>query len=128
MSWAPSDPLVETLGALRRTAGVERIELPGFEPGEVVSVMEAIAGQAMDDRGVALAHAIHRETDGNPFFVDEVLRHLFEVGALHRDEDGGWVAPDGMGDVGLPAGVREVVDARVVRLGSRRPPTWRWPR
>jgi DNA-binding SARP family transcriptional activator len=114
---AGSDPLVETLGALRRTSGVERIELPGFEPAEVVSVMEAIAGQAMDDEGVALAHAIHRETDGNPFFVDEVLRHLFEVGALHLDEDGRWVVPAGVDDVGLPAGVREVIDARVVRLG-----------
>ena len=117
MSWPGSDPLVETLGALRRTGGVERIELAGFEPAEVVSVMEAIAGQAMDDQGVALAHAIHRETDGNPFFVDEVLRHLFEVGALHLDEDGRWVVPAGVDDVGLPAGVREVIDARVVRLG-----------
>jgi DNA-binding SARP family transcriptional activator len=114
---AASDPLVETLGALRRTTGVERIELSGFEPAQVVSVMEAIAGQTMDDPGVALAHAIHRETDGNPFFVDEVLRHLFETGALRRDDDGRWVAPEGVGDVGLPAGVREVIDARVVRLG-----------
>ena len=114
---AASDPLVEMLGALRRAAGVERIELPGFEPAEVVSVMEAIAGQAMDDRGVALAHAIHRETDGNPFFVDEVLRHLIETGTVHHNEDGRWVAPDGIDDVGLPAGVREVIDARVVRLG-----------
>src|SRR5665213_1712528 len=114
---AASDPLVETLGALRRASGVERIELPGFEPDEVVSVMEAIAGQPMDTGGRALAHAIHRETDGNPFFVDEVLRHLFEVGALRRDANGRWVTPGDVGDVGLPAGVREVIDARVVRLG-----------
>ncbi|HEY5108492.1 MAG TPA: BTAD domain-containing putative transcriptional regulator, partial [Acidimicrobiales bacterium] len=114
---AASDPLVETLGALRRASRVERIELPGFEPGEVVSVMEAVAGQAMDEGGRALAYAIHRETDGNPFFVDEVLRHLFEVGALRRDADGRWVTPGYVGDVGLPAGVREVIDARVVRLG-----------
>jgi len=112
-----SDPLVETLGALRRASGVERIELPGFAPDEVVSVMEAMAGQPMDSGGRALAHAIHRETDGNPFFVDEVLRHLFEIGALRRDADGRWVTPGDVGDVGLPAGIREVIDARVVRLG-----------
>jgi DNA-binding SARP family transcriptional activator len=114
---AVADPLVETLGALRRANGVERIELPGFGPSEVVSVMEAIAGQAMDDRSVALAHAIHAETDGNPFFVGEVLRHLFEVGALHRDEDGRWVARGDVVGASLPEGVREVIGARVVRLG-----------
>jgi DNA-binding SARP family transcriptional activator len=112
-----SDPLVETLGALRRATGVERIELPGFDPSEVVAVLEAIAGQAMDERGVSLAHAIHAETDGNPFFVGEVLRHLFETGALHRDDDGSWVVPADVSSASLPEGVREVIDARVVRLG-----------
>ena len=112
-----SDPLVETLGALRRATGVERVELPGFVSSEVVAVLEAIAGQAMDDRGVALAGAIHAETDGNPFFVGEVLRHLFEIGALRRDDDGTWVVPADVSSVSLPQGVREVIDARVVRLG-----------
>jgi len=112
-----SDQLVETLGALRRLDGVGRIDLPGFEPPEVVSVMGAIAGRPMDEQGVALATAVHEETDGNPFFVSEVTRHLLDVGALRHDGAGGWVAPVDMGEASLPAGVREVIDARVVRLG-----------
>ena len=32
----------------------------------------------MDDQGVALARAVHEETDGNPFFVSEVTRHLLD--------------------------------------------------
>ena len=114
---AGSDHLVETLAALRRSDGVERIELPGFDPAGVVSFVEAVAGQAMDHRGLALAHAIHTETDGNPFFVGEVLRHLFDVGAVYRGTDGRWVAQEDIGVTGLPTGVREVIDARVVRLG-----------
>ena len=39
-----------------------------------------------------LAHAIYRETDGNPFFVSEVLRNLVETGAIYQDADGRWVA------------------------------------
>ena len=31
------------------------------------------------------AHALHRETEGNPFFIEEVLRHLLEVGRRRRD-------------------------------------------
>ena len=114
---AMSDQLVETLGALRRLDGVGRIDLPGFETTEVVSVMTAIAGRPLDDKGVALARAVHEETDGNPFFVSEVTRHLLEVGALRDDGSGGWVVPADMGEASLPAGVREVIDARVVRLG-----------
>jgi DNA-binding SARP family transcriptional activator len=114
---AASDPLVEMLAALRRSEGVERIELPGFDPAGVVSFVEAVSGQAMDDRGVALAHAIHAETDGNPFFVGEVLRHLFEIGSVYRDSDGRWAAQGDVEVTSLPAGVREVIDARVVRLG-----------
>ena len=71
----------------------------------------------MDDRGVGLAAAVHEETDGNPFFVSEVTRHLLEVGALRDDGTGGWAAPADLGEASLPAGVREVIDARVVRLG-----------
>jgi len=115
---AESDQLIETLGALRRLDGVDRIELPGFEPVEVVSVMGAIAGRPMDERGEALASAVHEETDGNPFFVSEVTRHLLEVGALRHDASEGWVAPAELGEASLPAGVREVIDARVVRLGK----------
>jgi hypothetical protein len=112
-----SDQLVETLGALRRLDGVGRIDLPGFAPTEVVSVMTAIAGRPMDDHGTALARAVHEETDGNPFFVSEVTRHLLEVGALRDDGSGGWLAPADMEEASLPAGVRDVIDARVVRLG-----------
>ena len=43
-------------------------------------------------RQVDLAHAVYRETDGNPFFVGEVLRHLAESGAIYRDAEGRWVA------------------------------------
>ena len=53
--------------------------------------MEAAAGQTLDDAGVGLAHAVYRETDGNPFFVGEVLRHLSETGAIYQDATGdGW--------------------------------------
>ena len=45
--------------------------------------MEAMAGYALDEVGVDLARAVHRETDGNPFFATEVLRHLSETGAIH---------------------------------------------
>ncbi len=35
-----------------------------------------------------LAHAVKRETEGNPFFTTELLRHLAETGLIHQDDDG----------------------------------------
>jgi class 3 adenylate cyclase len=110
--------LRETLGALRRSSGVSRMELSGLDDNGVVSFMEAAAGHSLDDTGLGLALAVHRETDGNPFFVSEVLRHLSETGAIYQDATGRWVADDSLERITLPDSVREVIGGRVVRLGQ----------
>jgi len=110
-------PLVETLAALHRQSGVSRIELSGLDDTGVLSFMEAAAGQPMDDAGVTLAHAVHSETDGNPFFVSEVLRHLAEIGAIYQDTAGRWTAQGPPEQIALPESVRVVVGSRVGRLG-----------
>jgi class 3 adenylate cyclase len=115
---AHASALVETLGALHRHEGVSRIELGGLDDTGVIALMEAASGQTLDVTGVGLAHAIYRETDGNPFFVTEVLRHLNETGALFQDEQGRWQARDNLATSALPNSVREVIGARVVRLGT----------
>ncbi len=113
-----SHPLVSTLGVLRREPGVTRVELSGFGDAEVLSFMESAAGQALDAPGVALAHAVYRETDGNPYFVYEVLRHLSESGAIYQDAGGHWTARSDIDDLDLPTSVREVIGARLARLGD----------
>src|SRR5581483_11933178 len=111
-------PLVETLGALRRESGVTRIELKGLDDSGVIAFMESAAGHELDSAGLGLAHALYRETDGNPFFVSEVLRNLAETGAIHQDESGRWSATRESAGVALPESVREVIGARVARLGE----------
>ena len=111
-------PLTDTLAALRRQGGVSRIELAGLDDSGVMAFMEAAAGQTLDEAGVGLAHAVYRETDGNPFFVNEVLRHLAETGAIYQDATGRWVSDHSVDEVALPDSVREVIGARVGRLGG----------
>ncbi len=67
---------------------------------------------------MGLAHALRRETGGNPFFVVEVIRHLAETGAFFQGEDGRWVLSTDLEDLGLPTSVREVISHRVARLGE----------
>ncbi|MGO9873509.1 MAG: ATP-binding protein [Acidimicrobiia bacterium] len=109
--------LVETLAAMRRQHTLSRIELAGLDDHSVVAFLEAAAGYALDEAGVSLAHAVYRETDGNPFFVSEVLRHLSETGMIYRDAAGRWVADEAPDQLALPDSVREVIGARVLRLG-----------
>ena len=113
-----SHPLTETLAALTREPSVSRLSLSGLEDDEVVSFMEAASGQTLDDAGVGLAHALYQETDGNPFFLAEVLRHLVETRAIVQDENGRWVPTQELSDAGLPDSVRQVIGSRVGRLGD----------
>ena len=113
-----SHPLADVLAALHRQRGVSRINLTGLDDTEVVALLEAMAGYALDDAGANLAHAVCQETDGNPFFVSEVLRHLSETGAIYQDATGRWTAKDSLDQITLPDSVREVIGARVGRLGQ----------
>jgi len=111
-------PLTETLAALRRETGVSRIALSGLDDTGVLAFMEATAGHDLDEDGVGLAHALYRETDGNPFFVGEVLRHLAETGAIYQDDTGRWAAAVDLQAMAMPDSVRLVIGSRVARLGN----------
>ena len=64
--------------------------------------------------------AIHAETAGNPFYVREVFRHLVEEGKIVR-RDGRWSTDFSIAALGIPEGVRQVVERRVGRALGRRP-------
>jgi class 3 adenylate cyclase/tetratricopeptide (TPR) repeat protein len=112
-----SHGLLEALAGLYRQQGVSRIELTGLDDTGVVELMESAAGYPLDEDGIELAHALYRETDGNPFFVTEVLRHLSETGDIYQDATGHWIANGALDQAALPPSVRVVVAARVGRLG-----------
>jgi tetratricopeptide (TPR) repeat protein len=114
-----SHPLTDVLAELRRVEGVERMSLTGLEAADVVQIMEAAAGHRMDETGLALGREIATETDGNPFFVAELLRHLSESGVLAQRDDGRWELKGPLSELGMPQSVREVIGRRVERLGEK---------
>jgi predicted ATPase len=79
--------------------------------------MEEAAGHALDDDHLGLARAVYEETEGNPFFVREVLRHLTETGAIERHH-GRWTTRLDVRDVGIPESVLDVVGRRLSRLSE----------
>jgi DNA-binding SARP family transcriptional activator len=89
-------PLATTLADLRREGLYERVALAGLERDDVATLVQAWLGSG------ELAAALYNETAGNPFFLEEVVRHLREAGA----------------DAGIPESVREVLGRRLSRLGD----------
>jgi predicted ATPase/class 3 adenylate cyclase len=114
---AHDHPLLEVLADLRGPGGVERLSLSGLDDVGVAAIVEQASGRALDEANAALARAVYEETEGNPFFVREVLRHLAESGAVERAE-GGWTTRLPVDQMGIPEGVREVVGRRLSRLSS----------
>jgi hypothetical protein len=114
----PGEPLLDLLAELRRDSSptVTRVALTGLSEDEVLTLLEQTAGNQLDVPGAALARQIHRETNGNPFFVTELARHLTESGSIIRGVDGRWTAAPEISE--LPRSVQEVVLSRVMQLGS----------
>jgi DNA-binding SARP family transcriptional activator/tetratricopeptide (TPR) repeat protein len=101
----PGHPLPELVADVERDREVVRVRLAGLDEAEVAELIGAWHGHAVEARTV---RAIRAETDGNPFFVKQLVRHLEEdgpAGELHVE-----------GGFGVPAGVRDVIARRVARL------------
>jgi tetratricopeptide (TPR) repeat protein len=112
---ARTHPLAEMLADFRGDDDVERLMLSGLDVAGVEAFVEASAGQPLSDDGMSLAQAVRDQTEGNPFFVGQVLRHLAETGAVFQ-RDGQWAFDGDVSHLGIPEGAREVIGHRLTRL------------
>ena len=66
-------PAAELIASLRRDGMLTHVPLDGLARGEVAELVAALGTEAPSPDFVS---ALHGETEGNPFFVEEVVRHL----------------------------------------------------
>ncbi len=111
-------PLGDALENLHRLDGVERCAMDGLKVDDVAELVSAATGLELDAAGLELAREIAQETDGNPFFVAEILRHLTESGSILEGPGGRWELRSSDAKLALPRTLREVVCRRVERLGN----------
>ena len=76
-------------------------------------MLEALAGKPPPD---AIVGAVFDETEGNPFFVEEVFWHLVEERKIF-DESGEFRSDLAVDELDVPESVRLVVGRRLERLG-----------
>ncbi len=110
-------PLRSVAADLSRDPGVDRLELSGLDADDVAALVEATAGQHLTDAQSAVAYVLAHETEGNPFFVREILRHLVETGRITGGPDD-WTTELTVEQLGIPQAVRDVIGLRVARLSD----------
>jgi DNA-binding CsgD family transcriptional regulator/tetratricopeptide (TPR) repeat protein len=108
-------PFAEVLGVLPRETDYEHVVLRGLDSEGTRRLLAAMGGQDVA-RGVGAAWA--RETDGNPFFICELLRHFVEEGKVYRGPDGQWAADRPLRELGVPRSVRDVIGRRLFQLSE----------
>jgi eukaryotic-like serine/threonine-protein kinase len=112
------------LGRLLALPSVRALRLDRLEAD---AVGEMVAGMlALESEPRRFVELLHRQSEGNPFFVAEYLRVAVAEGLLRRDAEGRWqleleAAEDASGayeDLPLPQGIRELVALRLGTLGA----------
>ena len=107
-------PLADAVASLRHEHLYDRVLLRGLSADEVKALIDAADNQ---DSPRPFAELIHRETEGNPFFVAEILRNLVETGAITK-VDGQWTGTAESVAENMTEGVREVIGRRLSRLSD----------
>jgi DNA-binding SARP family transcriptional activator len=102
----PGHALHELIADTRREGMLRRLDLAGLDEREVGELVAVLGVSAPDP---AFVGALHGETEGNPFFIEEVVRHLRET---TRELD----VTVSLTEAGVPDGVREVTARRLRRL------------
>jgi DNA-binding SARP family transcriptional activator len=121
---AEAASLQQLVRTLERSGLLQRVALAPLDEAGVVALVQTIAGaDPAAAAGRLFAQRLARSTGGNPFFLFESIRHLFDSGELQLDATGAWTTryDDTTADyeeLPLPPSVQEVVIERVERLGA----------
>jgi DNA-binding SARP family transcriptional activator len=114
-------PLSALRAQLVRQGVLTELPLPPLGHEDVVLLLRSLGSERQGDE---FARHLHRDTEGHPFFLVEVLRTLVHEGLITVDAGGRWhtaydALTDSYQELLLPASVRAAVLGRLDQL----PPT-----
>lgn len=104
----------EWIAKLARLEHARRIPLQRLGQDDVERLLaDSLRSDTLARR---LAPQVAEKSDGNPFFVFELVRGLREGQFLERRDDGTWVSTRAIDDIRVPSSIRDLVVARVAGL------------
>ncbi len=105
-------PLAAALVEWERERLSTRVQVGRLDEAATAAMLAVLLDQ--ETVTPAFAHAVHRETEGNPFFVEEVLKSLVEQGQIYR-RGLEWHRGD-IADLAIPQSVKAAIGRRLDRL------------
>jgi tetratricopeptide (TPR) repeat protein/DNA-binding XRE family transcriptional regulator len=111
---AQAHPLERVLRDLHRDGLLEEVMVRRLNRQGTAALTAAILGET--DISDDFAGLLHRHTDGNPFFTQEVVRALVERGDVFP-RDGSWDRR-AVEEIEIPRSIRSAVGERLSRLGE----------
>jgi tetratricopeptide (TPR) repeat protein len=107
-------PLGDVLREMNRERLFNLVNLRRLQPEGVRAMVQTMFEvQQVSDEFLGV---LYDETEGNPFFVEEVLKSLVEEGAIYR-EDARWQRKE-IAEIQVPKSIREVVGRRLERVSE----------
>jgi tetratricopeptide (TPR) repeat protein len=106
-------PLAKALVDWNRERFTTRIVLKRFNAEETRAQIAALLDENISGD---FSEVVYRETEGNPFFVEEVMKALIEQGSLRR-ESGHWKRCE-LADLVIPQSVKEAIGNRLDRVSA----------
>jgi tetratricopeptide (TPR) repeat protein len=99
-----------------RLPNASRLPIERLSPKDLVSLLkDALKSEHL---ATELAGKIAEKSDGNPFFVFEILRGMREGRFLTKKPDGTWITSRAIRDIEIPPSIVEVIQARVSELDA----------
>jgi len=103
--------LNEVVTDLQRERLATRLKLTRLTREQVGNLLTVMFETEISDE---LLNGLYRETEGNPFFIEEVCKALVEQGVIYR-ENGAWQRHS-LENLQIPQSVRVAIQARVNQL------------
>jgi DNA-binding SARP family transcriptional activator/tetratricopeptide (TPR) repeat protein len=106
-----TEGFADALADLKRERLISEIRVGGLDERETAELVQVWSGEAPSQ---PFAHSLHQETEGNPLFIEEIVRHLGEAGV--RPSEAG---ARELQRFGLPENVKQVIARRLGRLSAQ---------
>ena len=107
----PNSALIRTLEELIRM-GNRPLKLGGLSKDAVAEMLHSLSQRQAPE---PLVNLVFEESQGNPFFVEEVYRHLLEEGKVF-DADGNFRTDIEIDEIDVPENVRLIIGRRLQRF------------
>lgn len=105
-------PLANALIDWNRERLATRVSLARLTRADTGALLAALFGQ--ENISEEFVQVLFRETEGNPFFIEEVVKSLIEQGQIYR-ENNAWQRKQ-IADLAIPQSVKEAIGRRLNRL------------